>query len=83
MITCPFCEGRFDIAPERTPAQAQCPNCKEYAIVELPSMNKKTCFACHTEYDWHLKPMQKSVLIKGMVGGQENGSSHKNIETKK
>lgn len=52
----------------RAPAQAQCPACKEYAIVELPSLNQKICFGCHTKFTWHLKPNQKSVLIRGLVG---------------
>jgi len=67
-VKCPHCQREFEAPPARTAAQAQCPQCGEYGIVELPSMNKKVCFSCHAEFDWHLKPNQKSVLIEGLKG---------------
>lgn len=59
-----------------------CPNCNVQGLVDLPSMNKKICFSCHIEFNWNLKPNQKSVLIKGQVGGQINGASYSNQENK-
>jgi len=69
-VDCPHCGGSFEAPPARTAAQASCPECGEYGIVELPSMSKKVCFCCHAEFDWKLKPKQKSVLIEGLTGDE-------------
>jgi len=68
VIKCPNCEHQFDVLTPPKPNAKPCPNCREFGIVELPSMNKKICFSCHSEFDWYLKPNQKSVLIHGLKG---------------
>lgn len=39
-------------------------------VVDLPSMNKRICFSCGKQYEWKLKPGQKSLLIKNLIGEQ-------------
>jgi len=37
-------------------------------LISLPSMNIRQCSECLKEFDFSLKPKQKSVLNKGLVG---------------
>lgn len=46
----------------------KCPHCN-VGLIDLSSMNMRVCGGCHREYEWKLKPGQKSVLIEGLRGG--------------
>ena len=57
----------------------KCPACGA-GLVDLPSKNRRECFVCHKAYEWKLKPGQKSVLIKNLVGvtdGENHDSGRK------
>lgn len=60
-----------------------CPECKSKIIDCLFSMNKLWCFNCRKFYDFSLKPGQKSILNKGIIGGNEDISSGSNEQHKK
>jgi len=45
-----------------------CEFCKKGPIDLLFSMNKYWCFYCKKFYDFKLKPGQKSIHNKGMIG---------------
>lgn len=56
----------------------KCPVCN-VGLIDLSSMNMRVCGCCHREYEWKLKPGQKSVLIKGVIG-YENNSRRNEIQ---
>jgi len=70
-LVCPHCGGDVSVDLPRTGQQDKCPKCGEYTIIQLPSMSKKICTNCRVEFTWKLKPKQKSILIQGLVGGDE------------
>lgn len=54
-----------------TGSSFRCPNCGA-GLIDLSSMNLRVCGCCHKEYEWKLEPGQKSVLIKGLKGLDED-----------
>ena len=50
-----------------TATELLCPSCKKEHMISLPSMNLKLCGCTYSE-PWVLKPKQKSILIKNLVG---------------
>jgi len=64
------CKCCGHIPEQETDIRNRCPDCGEFTIIQLPSMNKKICTNCQKEFDWHLKEGQKSVLINNLVGGR-------------
>ena len=54
-----------------------CPVCNKIPIDLLFSMNKLWCFHCRQFYNFNLKPGQKSIHNKGLIGENISNSSNK------
>ena len=65
-MKCPHCNGHIE--PPHSANQNKCPACGQWTLIDLPSKSLRACGSCHAEFDWKLKPKQKSVLIKGLAG---------------
>ena len=52
-------------------SEKTCPTCGG-PLVSLMSLNERRCGDCKTIYEWALKPGQKSLLIKGLVGDDKS-----------
>ena len=48
-------QKRLDTGGEKSP-------CCEEALIEYRSFNKKVCYICGREYDWHLKSGQQPLI---------------------
>lgn len=59
-------------------SRTACPFCGSTWIDPLYSMNKMMCFKCNKFRPFKLKPGQKSLLIKGLVGsdGTEEATAY-------
>lgn len=60
-----------------------CNVCGNSPIDTFSSTHTYWCFHCKKFYPWPLDYGQKSILIHGLIGGQENGCSRKKTKESK
>ena len=54
---------------EEAKPKNSCPICNDGRVIDLPSIDSRLCLGCNTRFEWKLKPGQKSLTVKGKVGG--------------
>jgi len=50
----------------------RCAKCGSSALVHLSSIDQRLCADCLHYNNWKLKPKQKSVLIDGKIGNEQD-----------